>query len=89
MTPSEFPWFAIRVKSRCEKQVSDQLRYKGYEEFLPMYRSHRIAAIAANHAPKMAERCAGRSVAGKLERTLYEAFFNIACFMIVLRRVLK
>jgi transcriptional antiterminator NusG len=35
-------WFAIRVKSRCEKMVSVQLQQKGYEEFLPMYWSRRL-----------------------------------------------
>lgn len=38
---TELPWFAIRVKSQCEKMVSDSLRYKGYEEFLPLYWSRR------------------------------------------------
>src|ERR1700686_1958840 len=36
-----FSWFAIRVKSQREKMVSDSLRYKGYEEFLPLYWSRR------------------------------------------------
>jgi len=30
-------WFAIRVKSRCEKVVSAIARNKGFEEFLPLY----------------------------------------------------
>jgi len=30
-------WFALRVKSRCEKVVSTVARNKGFEEFLPMY----------------------------------------------------
>jgi transcription antitermination factor NusG len=34
-------WFAIRVKSQCEKMVSEALRYKGFEEFLPLYWSRR------------------------------------------------
>jgi transcription antitermination factor NusG len=34
-------WFAIRVRSRCERAVSDALRHKGYEEFLPLYWSRR------------------------------------------------
>ena len=38
---TELPWFAVRVKSQCEKMVSDSLRYKGYEEFLPLYWSRR------------------------------------------------
>jgi transcription termination/antitermination protein NusG len=35
------PWFAIRVKSNCEKTVSALLRGKGLEEFAPTYRSRR------------------------------------------------
>jgi transcription antitermination factor NusG len=38
---TELPWYAIRVKSQCEKMASDSLRYKGFEEFLPMYWSRR------------------------------------------------
>jgi len=34
-------WFALRVKSRYEKLVSLTARNKGFEEFLPMYQSHR------------------------------------------------
>ena len=30
-------WFAIRVKSRCDKVVSAIARNKGFEEFLPLY----------------------------------------------------
>lgn len=41
MTTSQLPWFAIRVKSRCEKMTSELLRAKGYEEFLPLYWSRR------------------------------------------------
>ncbi len=33
------PWFALHVRSRCEKIVSTSLQSKGYEEFLPLYRS--------------------------------------------------
>ena len=39
---SSHEWYAIRVKSRCEKMVSDQLVQKGYEQFLPMYLSRRL-----------------------------------------------
>ena len=39
---TNFDWYAIRVKSKCEKMVSDQLRGKGYEEFLPMCWSRRL-----------------------------------------------
>lgn len=42
MSASNLEWYAIRVKSRCEKMVSDQLRQKGYDEFLPMYWSRRL-----------------------------------------------
>jgi transcription antitermination factor NusG len=35
-------WFAIHVKSRCEKSVFEQLHQKGYESFLPMYWSRRV-----------------------------------------------
>ncbi len=41
MISSDLSWFAIRTKSQCEKMVSDALRYKGYEEFLPLYWSRR------------------------------------------------
>lgn len=41
MNTCDLSWFAIRVKSQCEKMVSDALRYKGYEEFLPLYWSRR------------------------------------------------
>jgi len=41
ISSSEVSWFAIRVKSRCERVVSEALRHKGYEEFLPLYWSRR------------------------------------------------
>jgi transcription antitermination factor NusG len=34
-------WFAIRTAAGREKLVSTQLRNKGFEDFLPMYRSRR------------------------------------------------
>ena len=34
-------WFALRVKSRCEKAVANVIRYKGFEEFLPIYQCRR------------------------------------------------
>lgn len=37
----QYPWFALRVKSRTEKVVSMIARNKGYEEFLPLYQSRR------------------------------------------------
>lgn len=42
MSASNLEWYAIRVRSRCEKMVSDQLQQKGYEQFLPMYWSRRL-----------------------------------------------
>ena len=35
------PWYAIRVQSKFENLASTALRGKGYEEFLPLYRSRR------------------------------------------------
>jgi transcription antitermination factor NusG len=32
-------WFALRVKSRCEKAVAAAARQKGYEDFVPLYLS--------------------------------------------------
>ena len=34
-------WYAIRVRSKLEKVAASVLRGKGYEEFLPTYRSRR------------------------------------------------
>ena len=34
-------WFALRVKSHCEKIVATSCRNKGFEELLPVYRSYR------------------------------------------------
>src|SRR5262245_16971358 len=34
-------WFALRVKSRCEKVVATLVEHKGYEGFLPLYQSRR------------------------------------------------
>jgi transcription antitermination factor NusG len=36
------PWYAIRVKSNREFGVAIGLRVRGYEQFLPTYRSQRI-----------------------------------------------
>jgi transcription antitermination factor NusG len=36
-----YPWYAIHVQSKFEALVSATLRGKGYEEFLPLYRSAR------------------------------------------------
>ena len=35
MTPQ---WFALRVRSRCEKVVASTARSKGFEDFLPLHR---------------------------------------------------
>jgi transcription antitermination factor NusG len=34
-------WYALQLKPRFEKVVAQHLRYKGYEEYLPVYRSRR------------------------------------------------
>ncbi len=34
-------WYALRVRPRYEKLLSATLRSKGYDEFLPLYRSRR------------------------------------------------
>lgn len=39
--PQVFPWFTIRVKSRCEHVVSEGLRARGIEEFPAFYRARR------------------------------------------------
>lgn len=43
MTPEQtiHSWYAVRVRSRFEQQVSLSLSGKGYEEYLPLYRSRR------------------------------------------------
>lgn len=42
MSAHNLDWYAIHVKSRCEKVVFEQLNQKGYESFLPMYWSRRV-----------------------------------------------
>jgi transcription antitermination factor NusG len=39
--PAHLSWYAIRIKSKLGSLASATLRGKGYEEFLPMYRSRR------------------------------------------------
>lgn len=34
-------WFAVRVKSRCERTVAAMVAGKGFEEFLPFYQCRR------------------------------------------------
>ena len=41
-TPSsQFGWYAVRVKSNREKSVASSLEGRGYESFLPVYRTRR------------------------------------------------
>jgi transcription antitermination factor NusG len=35
------PWYALHVRPRYEKQISQTLKSKGFEEFLPIYSSRR------------------------------------------------
>lgn len=37
MSSADTAWFAIKVKSRHEKLVSESLKNKGYDEYLPLY----------------------------------------------------
>ena len=37
--PDTSRWFALRVKSNCERTVAAVARNKGFEEFLPLYHS--------------------------------------------------
>jgi transcription antitermination factor NusG len=39
--PSESHWYAVRVTPRHEKNVSTILKYKGFEDFLPLYTARR------------------------------------------------
>jgi transcription antitermination factor NusG len=39
--PAQLSWYAIRIKSKYGSIASTTLRSKGYEEFLPLYRSRR------------------------------------------------
>jgi transcription antitermination factor NusG len=34
-------WYALRVKSRCEKVVGSMVQNKGFQEFVPLYQSRR------------------------------------------------
>jgi len=35
-------WYALAVKPQHEKRVAEMLRYKGFEEFLPLYKAFRV-----------------------------------------------
>src|SRR5664279_6353582 len=39
--PDLLPWYALRIQSKLAIVASTTLRGKGYEEFLPLYRSRR------------------------------------------------
>jgi transcription elongation factor/antiterminator RfaH len=39
--PCCLPWYAIRTKSNCEKIAALGLESRGYEHYLPLYRSRR------------------------------------------------
>lgn len=39
--PQQRLWYAVRVKSNCERMAATALHSKGYEEFFPTYRSRR------------------------------------------------
>lgn len=41
MMHNEWPWYAVRTKSKFEQVTANMLRHKGYEEFLPTYLSRR------------------------------------------------
>ena len=41
LPPGQLPWYALRIQSRLASVASTTLRGKGYEEFLPLYRSRR------------------------------------------------
>jgi transcription antitermination factor NusG len=49
MTPNSLHWYALRVQSRLASVASDVLRAKGYEEFLPVYRSRRRWSDRVKH----------------------------------------
>jgi len=39
---ASFPWFAIRVRSNCERTVALHLRSRGLEQFAASYKSERV-----------------------------------------------
>jgi transcription antitermination factor NusG len=42
MTTAELPWFVVRVRSNFERTIHLNFREKGYDTFLPQYRSRRV-----------------------------------------------
>ena len=40
-TLADARWFAVQVRPRGEKVIAQLLRFKGYEEFIPLYKSKR------------------------------------------------
>ncbi len=46
ITPVDFDWYAIRVRSRHEKTVFTGLSVRGYSPFLPLYSSSRRSSGA-------------------------------------------
>jgi len=38
---ARFPWFALQVRARHEKNIAEMLRGKGYNPFLPLYECRR------------------------------------------------
>src|SRR6185369_14563329 len=39
ISSDRYPWYALHVRSQHEKIVASTLRGKGYEQFLPLYRT--------------------------------------------------
>jgi transcription antitermination factor NusG len=41
LSTSNFPWYVIRLRSNFEKVATSSLKDRGYETFLPLYRTRR------------------------------------------------
>jgi transcription antitermination factor NusG len=50
---SEHSWYAVRLKSNCEQVASVAIKNRGFEEFLPLYRTQRRWSdrVREIHAP--------------------------------------